>query len=274
MKLTMLGTGMPFPNPLRAGPSQHLAMAGESVLVDCGNGAARRMVEAGIDYNVDHVFITHMHSDHTVDLAHLLISGWIQYRKTPWHIVGPAYTQEFMNRLLHAFEEDIRLRRLYDRVGAEVMTPVVKEVGHGDVIEAAGWRATAIEVEHGYVKPALGFKFESEGRTIVLSGDTGPCDALIEASKGADVLVHEMTSGDPERCDKHGPEAANLNEFRRRIANSHTCAHEVGKVAEQAKVGHLVITHVGPQLREEACRDVVKQDYNGALTFARDLQQF
>ena len=270
----MLGTGMPFPNPLRAGPSQHLQAGDESVLVDCGNGAARRMVEAGLDYNVDHVFITHMHSDHTVDLAHLLISGWIQYRKKPWHIVGPPYTQEFVDRLLHAFEYDIELRRLHDRVGTEVMTPVVEEVRHGDVIESAGWRAIAIEVEHGYVKPALGFKFEGEGRTIVISGDTAPCEAVIEASRGADVLVHELTSGDPERCDKHGPESEGLNEFRKRIANSHTCPHEVGRVAAEAGVGHLVITHVSPQLQEEACRTAIARDFKGELTFARDLQAF
>ncbi len=269
----MLGTGMPFPNPHRAGPSQHLAVGEESILIDCGNGAARRMVEAGIDYNVDHVFITHMHSDHTIDLAHLLISGWIQYRKKPWHIVGPAYTQEFVNRILHAFEYDIQLRRLHDRVGEEVMTPIVEEVGNGDVIEANGWRATAIEVEHGYVQPALGFKFEGDDRTIVFSGDTAPCDGLIQAAQGADVLVHEMTSGDPDRCDKHGPDSEGLNEFRRRIANSHTCPHEVGKVAAQANAKQLVITHVAPQLRENACKHVIESDFQGILTFGKDLMQ-
>ena len=271
MKLTLLGTGMPWPNPLRAGPSQHLQLGDASVLVDCGNGAARRMVEAGIDYNVDYLFITHMHSDHTVDLAHVLLSGWIQYRKKPWQIIGPSYTQEFVNRIIHAFEEDIRIRRLHDRVGDEVMTPVVREIGHGEVVEGDGWRVTAIEVEHGYVKPALGFSFESGGKKIVLSGDTGPSDALIEASKGADILVHELTSGDPANCDKHGPGAAELNEFRKRIANSHTCSHEIGKIATQADVKHLVTTHVAPQLDEAACRTAIELDYSGKLTFGSDL---
>jgi len=271
MKLTLLGTGMPWPNPLRAGPSQHLQLGDTSVVVDCGNGAARRMVEAGIDYNVDYVFITHMHSDHTIDLAHLLISGWIQYRKKPWRIVGPAYTQEFVNRILHAFEEDIRIRRLFDRVGAEVMTPIVEEVGHGTVIEGDGWRATAIEVEHGYVKPALGFRFDSDGRAIVISGDTAPCDALIEASHGADVLVHEMTAGEPGRCDKHGPASQDLTEFRRRIAASHTCCHEVGKVAARADVRHLILSHLSPRLDEPAVRSLIQQDFHSDLTFGHDL---
>jgi ribonuclease BN (tRNA processing enzyme) len=271
VKLTLLGTGMPWPNPLRAGPSQHLQLGDTSVVVDCGNGAARRMVEAGIDYNVDYVFITHMHSDHTIDLAHLLISGWIQYRKKPWRIVGPSNTQEFVNRLLHAFEEDIRIRRLYDRVGAEVMTPIVQEVQHGDVIEGDGWRSTAIEVEHGYVKPALGFRFDGDGRKLVISGDTAPCDALVEASGDADVLVHEMTAGLPDQCDKHGPSSKDLNEFRQRIAASHTCSHEVGKVAADAGARHLVLSHLSPRLDEAAARGVIEQDYGGQVTFGYDL---
>ena len=262
---------MPWPNPLRAGPSQHLQLPESSLIVDCGNGAARRMVEAGIDYNVDYIFITHMHSDHTIDLAHLLISGWIQYRKKPWRIIGPANTQEFVNRILHAFEDDIRIRRLHDRVGEEVMTPIVQEVGHGEAIEGDGWRASVIEVEHGYVKPALGFRFDSEGRSIVISGDTGPCEALIEASQGADVLVHEMTSGQPDQCDKHGPGAKDLTEFRQRIAASHTCAHEVGLVATRANVGQLVLSHLAPGLNEDAARSVIEKDYSGNLTFGHDL---
>jgi len=271
VKLTLLGTGMPSPNPQRAGPSQHLQMGDTSVLVDCGNGAARRMVEAGIDYNVDYVFITHMHSDHTIDLAHLLISGWIVYRKKPWRIIGPANTHEFVDRLLHAFEEDIRIRRFYDRVGTEVMTPIIQEVGHGDVIEGDGWRATTVEVEHGYVKPALGFRFDTDDRAIVISGDTAPCDALIEASQGADVLVHEMNAGDPEKCEKHGPASEGLTEFRRRIADSHTCPHEMGAIAAKANVQQLILSHLPPRLNETACRALIEKDYDGTVTFGHDL---
>jgi ribonuclease Z len=271
LKLTLLGTGNPQPSPQRAGPSQHLQLGDTSVLVDCGNGAARRMVEAGIDYNVDYVFITHMHSDHTIDLAHLLISGWIQYRKKPWRIVGPARTQDFVDRLLHAFEEDIRIRRFYDRVGAEVVTPIVQEVAHGDVVEGDGWRATTIEVEHGYVVPALGFRFDADGRAIVISGDTGPCDALIEASQGADVLVHEMNSVQPDKCNKHGPAAEGLTEFQRRIADSHTCPHEVGGVAARANVKHLILSHLGGHVDEPAVRKVIEETYTGPLTVGYDL---
>ena len=271
MKLTLLGTGMPWPNPLRAGPSQHLQLGYASVLVDYGNGAARRMVDAGIDYNVDYVFLTHMHSDHTVDLAHLLISGWIQYRKQPWRIIGPPYTKEFVARILHAFEEDIRLRHLHDRVGDDVMRPIVQEIGDGDVVEGEGWRATAIEVEHGYVKPSLGFRFEAAGRSIVISGDTAPCDALVEAAQGADVLVHETTAADPERCEKHGPASENLTVFRQRIAASHTCCHEAGMVAARAGVKRLVLSHLPPRFDEAAALAAIRADYDGPSELGHDL---
>ena len=112
----------PCPAPSAPGPSNHLRIGGQSVLVDTGNGCVRRMVEMGEDTtNLDYIFITHMHSDHTIDLAHVLITGWIRYRKTPFTIIGPARTRDFVDRLIHAYEEDIRIRRLRDRVGEDVM---------------------------------------------------------------------------------------------------------------------------------------------------------
>lgn len=133
MELTLLGTGTPQPSPERAGPSNHLRIGGESVLVDTGNGCVRRMVEMGEDtVDLDYIFLTHMHSDHTIDLAHVLLTGWIRYRKRPFTVVGPARTRDFVERLVHAFEEDIRIRRLNERVGEDVMDVRVVEVSHGD----------------------------------------------------------------------------------------------------------------------------------------------
>ena len=91
MELTLLGTGTPQPSPQRAGPSNHLRIGGESVLVDTGTGCVRRMVEVGQDTaELDYIFLTHMHSDHTIDLAHVLLTGWIRYRKRPFTVIGPA----------------------------------------------------------------------------------------------------------------------------------------------------------------------------------------
>ncbi len=272
MKLTLLGTGSPTPNPDRAGPSQHLQLAGASALVDCGNGAARRMVEAGLrPEDLDVIFITHMHSDHTIDLAHMLLTGWIAYRKKPVKIIGPEYIAEFVKRLLHAFELDIRIRRLEERVGKDIMHVEVQEVGRGEVIQGDGWRCTAIEVEHGYVKPALGFKFEEDRKTVVISGDTGPSEALIEAARGADILVHELMTAMPDRCTKHGPGAENLTVFQRRIAESHTCIHEIGDIAKRAEVGQLVLSHLPPHPDEALVKDLIGREYHGPIDVGRDL---
>ena len=98
MELTLLGTGTPNPSPQRAGPSNHLRIGGESVLVDTGTGCVRRMVEMGEDTtDLDYIFITHMHSDHTIDLAHVLLTGWIRYREAPIHHRRPG-TDEGLRR--------------------------------------------------------------------------------------------------------------------------------------------------------------------------------
>ncbi len=281
MELTLLGTGTPNPSPQRAGPSNHLRIGGESILVDTGTGCARRMVEIGEDTtDLDYIFLTHMHSDHTIDLAHVLLTGWIRYRKRPFTVIGPARTRDFVERLVHAFEEDIRIRLLHDRVGEDVMNVRVIEVGHGDHFEGNGWRATALEVEHGYVKPALGFVFEEDRGTLVVSGDTAVSDAIIEAASTADMLVHELMQTQPHRGgpapdgrDYHEIDRESLTEFRRRIANSHTCPHGLAEVAARSGVPHVVATHMS-DLDEAWSREVIRADYKRTLTFGEDLMQF
>ena len=279
MELTLLGTGTPHPNPLRAGPSQHIQLGESSILIDCGSGAARRMVEVGKHpVELDYIFITHMHSDHTIDLAHLLICGWIANRPKPYTIVGPPQTQEFVNRLIHAYEFDIKLRRLHDRVGDEVMTPNVIEINDGDTITGADWQATAIEVDHGYVKPALGFVFDQDKSKLVISGDTAPCDAVIKAATGADLLVHELTQGRPSNeanymVDPHGNQLQTQPEIRNRIADSHTAPDQLGVLAQESGVPHLVVSHLPGNFDEPWATGVITSTYTGKFNVGHDLLQ-
>jgi ribonuclease Z len=279
MELTLLGTGTPHPNPLRAGPSQHIQLGDSSVLVDCGSGAGRRMVEVGKHpVELDYIFITHMHSDHTIDLAHLLISGWIANRPRPYTIVGPPQTQEFVNRLIHAFEFDIKLRRLHDRVGDEVMTPNVIEVNDGDTVTGADWQATVVEVDHGYVKPALGFVFEQDKSKLVISGDTAPCDAIIKAATGADLLVHELTQGRPANeanymVDPQGNQLQTQPEIRNRIADSHTAPDQLGLLAQESGVPRLVVSHLPGNFDESWAAGVITSTYKGDFRVGHDLLQ-
>ncbi len=274
MELTLLGTGYPHPNPLRAGPSNHLAIGGASVMVDCGNGAVARMTAAGLDAKeVDCLFITHMHSDHTVDLAHVLLTGWIRYRSKPLTIVGPPQTREFVARVIHAYEFDIKLRKLHERVGDDIMNVRVAEVSGGEGFEGDGWKATAVEVDHGYVKPALGFLFEDDGGKLMISGDTTGCDAVRDAANGADLLLHELMRANPE-ADPHGDDLERLPEIRRRVVKSHTCPHMLGPIAEEAGALKVVATHLPHVTDEGWIREAMGADYKGQLVIGEDLMTF
>ena len=282
MELTLLGTrGLPTPSPERSGPSNHLRIGGQSVLVDTGNGCVRRMMEIGEDTtNLDYIFITHMHSDHTIDLAYVLLTGWIRSRRFPFTIVGPTRTKDFVERLVHAYEEDIRIRCLHDRVGEDVMNVRVIEVGHGDHLEGNGWRATALEVEHGHVKPALGFVFEEDSSKLVISGDTAVSNAIIDASSTANLLVHELMQTQPHRGgsapdgrEYHEVDQERLTPFARRVAKSHTCPHGLADVASRSEVPRVVTCHMG-DVDEPWCRKVICTDYRGQLTFGEDLMKF
>ncbi len=279
MELTLLGTGTPHPNPLRAGPSQHIQLGDSSVLVDAGSGVARRMVEVGKHpVELDYIFITHMHSDHTIDLAHLLISGWIANRSKPYTIIGPPQTREFVDRLIHAFEFDIKLRRLHDRVGDDVMNVNVIEIEDGGTFTGTDWQGTAIEVDHGYVKPALGFVFEQDSTKLVISGDTAPCDAIIKAATGADLLVHELTQGRPANeanymVDPQGNELQTQPEIRNRIADSHTAPDQLGPLAQESGVPRLVVSHLPSNFDEAWATGVITSSYRGEFTVGHDLLQ-
>jgi len=271
MDITLLGTGNPQPNLRRAGPSNHLAIAEQSVLLDCGSGTVHQLLKAGRDAkDIDYLFLTHMHSDHTVDIAHVLITGWIRYRDRPIRIVGPPQTKEFVARVLHAFEFDLRLRRLDERVGKDIMTVEVTEVIDGDTFEADGWKAIAVEVEHGYVRPSLGFVFDDGKAKIMVSGDTTGCDAVREASRGVDLLVHELMR-DSEAGDPHDDRLAAVPELRRRIIESHTCPHQLGPLARDADVPRLALTHLSAATDAAWVRENLARDYRGEIIMGEDL---
>ena len=222
----------------------------------------------------------HPHAlNHTIDLAHVLISGWIRNRPVPYTIVGPVQTREFVARLLHAFEFDIKLRRLHERVGDEVMNVEVIEVGDGDTITGDDWQATAIEVDHGYVKPALGFVFQQDSKKLVISGDTTACEAVVKAASGADLLLHELTQGRPAEepnfgVDAQGRDIGYMPQIRSRIADSHTSPDQLGPLAQEAGVPRLVLSHLSGNFDEPWATGVIKSKYRGELTVGQDLLQF
>lgn len=258
LQMWLTGTGTPAVLAERTGPSTLVRAGGDLLLADCGNACAYQMAKLGFSpTQLSHIFITHHHADHNADLPFLLMSSWISDRedfRAPC-IVGPPGTFEFVNRLLALHEYDIRARldHAYD---IERLAPDVIEIHDGAQVAGRTWTITAFRVDHHPVCEAYGYRIDTGETSVVISGDTRPCDNLIAHAKNADVLVHEAIYpgyGYPEY---------------------HTLSTDVGKVAAKANVGRLVLTHLLPgHLPPERWLEHVHPDFTGQVTVGYDLMQ-
>src|SRR5438552_1794358 len=191
MRAVLLGTGSPPPNPKRRGPATLLTLGEEMFLVDAGSGVGAQLVQAGVrPYDWPRVLITHHHSDHIIDLGHLLITRWISGQNAPFEVWGPAGTQRQMDKLLDYLDWDIEIRR-HDMVKRARPIVRVTEIEEGKIFEVGGVTVSAFTVDHDPVRPAVGYRFEGGGRRVAVSGDTRPSENLIRWSRGVDCLIHE-----------------------------------------------------------------------------------
>jgi ribonuclease Z len=270
MELTLLGTGCPQCDPDRLGPASLVRHAGRAFLVDCGSGVTQRLVAAGAaGAALDAVFLTHLHSDHIVDLFQLVISSWHQGRERPQRIFGPPGTQRFVDGLLALWRPELEQRIAHEkRPSTAALAVEVTEIAAGEIFALGDVTVEAVAVDHLPVKYAFGFVFAAAGRRLVFSGDTARCPALIAAARGADVLVHE--------CFIHGAmkplEGVRSAEGIRNVAAYHTLSSEVGKIAASADVGCLVLNHFVPtRFDRAAVAAEVRADYAGPLVVGEDL---
>jgi ribonuclease Z len=271
LNVQLLGTGSPPPNPKRRGPATLLSLGDERFLVDAGSGVGVQLVQAGVrPFDWPRVFITHHHSDHVIDLAHLLVTRWIVGQNAPFEVWGPAGTRRQMDKLMDYLHWDLEIRRehMAERVLPEVR---VTEIEEGRLTEAGGVTVSAFLVEHDPVKPAYGYRFDGGGRSVVISGDTRPCENLIRASHRVDTLIHECcemakTSWFP------GCGWATLEEKVRDLASYHTQPDQLGRVAREAQARALVVTHLMPGSVPAELRDAIARDYTGPTTIGEDLQ--
>jgi len=270
LRALLLGTGSPPPNPKRRGPSTLVSLEGEHMLVDAGSGVGVQLVQAGLrPYDWPRVLITHHHSDHTIDLGHLVITRWIAGQNAPLEVWGPAGTRLQVSKLLDYLAWDIEVRRthMHDRQPPEVR---VTEIEEGKVFEAGGVVVSAFLVEHDPVKPAYGYHFEGGGRRVVVSGDTRPCENLMRWSHNVDLLVHECcemakTSWYP------GCGWPTIEEKIRDLASYHTQPDQVGRVAREARANMLVLTHLMPGSDPAELRSAAERDYRGPVVIGDDL---
>ncbi|HEV8471438.1 MAG TPA: MBL fold metallo-hydrolase [Methylomirabilota bacterium] len=270
MRAVLLGTGSPPPNPRRRGPATLLSLGETRFLVDAGSGVGAQLVQAGVrPYDWPPVFVTHHHSDHTIDLGHLLITRWIVGQNAPFEVFGPAGTRRQVERLLAYLDWDIEVRRAHMH---ERRPPVVSvtEIEEGRVLERDGVRVSAFLVEHDPVKPAFGYRFDGGGRSVVVSGDTRPCENLIRWSAGVDCLVHECcemakTSWSP------GCGWPTLEDKIRDLASYHTQPDQIGRVAADARPALLVLTHLMPGSAPDELAVAAARHYSGKIIVGEDL---
>jgi ribonuclease Z len=274
-RVVILGTGSPDPDPDNSGPAVAVVTGGAAYLVDCGPGVVRRAAAAkrkGIAelavQNIHVVFITHLHSDHTVGYPDLIFTPWVVGRSVPLEAYGPRGLGDMTKYIEKAWEKDIEVRT-YDghapHTGYEVN---VHEIEPGIVYKDKNVTVSAFLVKHGSWDQAFGYKFEAPDRTIVISGDTRPTDAIAKACNHCDVLVHEVYS--EARVSKLPP---GQQEYSRTF---HTSTVELAKEAAAARPRLLVLYHqmYGRGMTYEQLLDEMKQDYSGDVVSARDLDVY
>jgi ribonuclease Z len=244
MRIVMLGTGAALPDPERCHSSILITLeSGRHIMLDCGHGATRQLLRVDVNpADVGDLFLTHLHHDHVCELPFFVISGWILGRSGALNIFGPDGTSSMVRHLFEngAFDADIRARGAYParQANIEAIRPKVTEYDQGLVFADDELRVTAAHMDHipREVSPCFGFRIEAEGKVVVFSGDTAPCDNILTLSRGADLLIHECTF----------TEAFIEHRRRSKVGTfSHTSPHDLGKLAVAAGVKSLVATHIG-----------------------------
>ena len=274
MKLTLLGTSCPTVDQYRYGPAALVRTDRTSLLIDCGSGVTQRLLEAGNPgCNIDALLITHLHSDHIVDLYQLVVSGWHQGRHAALKVFGPPGTKEYITALMEVWRKEREQRIAHEKrpsnVGLEVS---IVELEPGQVLQFNDIRCQVIKVDHRPVRHAFGFAFEADGTKAVFSGDTTYAPTLVEAARGADVLVHEVFIHDELTSLSGGNRSL---EGTRNVASYHTLSDVVGKVAHEADVGCLILTHfVPPRFDRGGLLAQVRADYAGPVIIGEDLLDY
>lgn len=264
LHIALCGTGSPLPNPARAGPC-NVVIAGEHMfIVDAGEGSARNIAQMGLPMaRVEGVLLTHFHSDHIDGMGPVMLMRWTgAAAKTPLPVYGPSGVDRVMAGINTAYAIDNGYRTGHHGptiapptgAGAAAIPFALPEAGKGDtviVLERDGLKVTAIRVDHGPVSPAVGYRFDYKGRSIVISGDTSKSPSLVAAAKGADVLVHEalqpkLVAMMTAALDAKG--LKNTAQITRDILNYHTTPDQAAEAAREAGVRRLILSHIVPSI--------------------------
>lgn len=243
------------------------------IVVDCGLGVTRALTDAGVALKaLDLVFITHLHSDHVLELGPLIHTAWTAGLATPVIVYGPPGAANCWQHFCRAMEFDIETR-IIDEGRPDIRELVsVEEFGEGSVLDEGGLNVRALRVDHPPVTDCFALRFEHGSRSVVFSADTAFFPPLAGFARGADILVHEaMLAEGVERLVARTGNGARLREH---LFASHSLAEEAGGIASDAGVKRLVLNHLipadDPLVGEDDWTAAVRKTWAGDLTIARD----
>ncbi|MDM7929929.1 MBL fold metallo-hydrolase [Blastomonas fulva] len=292
LHVILCGTGSPLPDPARSGPCT-LVIAGKQVfLVDSGSGAGRRIGQIGVSLGkIDAAFLTHFHSDHIDGLGEVLMLRWASSgRKAALPVFGPqgvervvagfdtAYTADYGYRIAHHGAD------IMPRSGAGARANIITVDGPADkavVYQREGVRVTAFRVDHDPIEPALGYRFDYKGRSVVISGDTKPTKMVSAMCNGCDVLVHEVLNID--MVNRISAKAKSRGDTRiakimADTTNYHSSPVAVAGVARRGKARMLVFTHIVPRMPTRLLHPYylrgVADAYSGDVVMGEDGMRF
>ena len=273
-RVVLLGTGTPGPDPDRSGPATAIVVGDTAYLVDFGPGVVRRASAAmkltGIGAleptKLRVAFVTHLHSDHTVGYPDLIFTPWTVGRRVPLEVYGPKGIKAMTDHILEAYRIDIETRTNPDgnqRGFPEGHHVNPHEIGPGVVYKDANVTVTAFATKHAM--ESYGYRFETPDRTIVVSGDTNPTQATIDACHGCDVLIHEGQS--PAWLDTR-PDT-----FQKFAAKYHTTTPQLAELAQAAKPRLLIVYHYSSVAPEDILNEMLAR-YPGHVVVGRDLDVY
>lgn len=233
----------------------------------------RGLADAGTSLKMlDLIFITHLHSDHLLELGPLIHTAWTAGLATPVTVFGPPGTGHYWQRFCQAMEFDIEIR-ITDEGRPDIREMVaIVEFGQGLVVEQRGLKVSALRVDHPPVTDCFALRFEHGAKSVVFSADTAYFPPLADFAKGADILVHEAML--EEGIDRLVARTGNGARLREHLLASHSLAGEAGRIATEAGVGRLVLNHLipadDPEIGEADWIAAVRKTWAGDLTIARD----
>lgn len=275
-RLILLGTGGgPRPRKASSAPAQVIIRGDTAYVVDCGNGVARQLVFADVPLTtIRHIFLTHHHSDHNADYGNLIWLSWAAGLNTRVDTWGPPPLAQ-MTKLffqMNAYDIDTRIAN----EGRIPLVPLVHvhEVSEGGpIMRDENVTVTATLVDHPPVVPAFAYRFDAPDRSIVISGDTRPCDNLLKLAKGADVLVHAVLY--VPAVDRLVSRVPNATSLKASIIAHQTSVEDAGRLAQAAGVKTLVLSHLvpadDPAVTEKMWADAARSQFRGTVVVGKDL---